>query len=164
MNTKNTRSLVRKTCILLYFVHGPPVFRILGGQWLRWAERGRSGRAEWRPPHLLPLRPLLQGQGGRGQGRQVRAPREDCGPSSRRTASLFLHGAHSERAQLSPGSYSCPVQHPFRVLVCAARPLNATETTRITLYIAAVRAFLKRAAASFPCSWEGKGPDIRPNR
>ena len=25
----NTRILVRKTCILLYFIHGPPVFSIL---------------------------------------------------------------------------------------------------------------------------------------
>ena len=28
-NTKNTRMLVRKTCILLYLIYGPPVFGIL---------------------------------------------------------------------------------------------------------------------------------------
>ena len=31
-NTNNTRILVRETCILLYCVHGPPVFSILGVQ------------------------------------------------------------------------------------------------------------------------------------
>ena len=30
LNTNNTRSLVRKMCILLYCIHGPPVFSILG--------------------------------------------------------------------------------------------------------------------------------------
>ena len=29
INTNNTRILVRKTCILLYFIHAPPVFSIL---------------------------------------------------------------------------------------------------------------------------------------
>ena len=29
-NTNNTRILARKTCILLYFTHGPPVFSIPG--------------------------------------------------------------------------------------------------------------------------------------
>ena len=29
-STNNTRVLVRKTCILLYFIHGSPVFSILG--------------------------------------------------------------------------------------------------------------------------------------
>ena len=28
--TNNTRILARRTCILLYFIHGPPVFSILG--------------------------------------------------------------------------------------------------------------------------------------
>ena len=28
-NTNNTRILVRKMCILLYFIHAPPVFSIL---------------------------------------------------------------------------------------------------------------------------------------
>ena len=28
-NTKNTRILARNTCILLYLIHGPPVFSIL---------------------------------------------------------------------------------------------------------------------------------------
>ena len=42
-NTNNTRILARKMCILLYFIHGPPVFSILGGHhalvppvWLFW--------------------------------------------------------------------------------------------------------------------------------
>ena len=35
-NTNNTRILVRKACILLYFIHGPTVFRFLG--------RGRGAR------------------------------------------------------------------------------------------------------------------------
>ena len=29
-NTNNTRLLARKTCIILYFIHGPSVFSILG--------------------------------------------------------------------------------------------------------------------------------------
>ena len=29
-NNNNTRILLHKTCILLYFIHGPPVFSILG--------------------------------------------------------------------------------------------------------------------------------------
>ena len=31
-NTSNTRILVRETCTLLYLVHGPPVFSILGSE------------------------------------------------------------------------------------------------------------------------------------
>ena len=30
LNTNDTRILARKACILLYFIHGPPVFSILG--------------------------------------------------------------------------------------------------------------------------------------
>ena len=56
-NTNNTRILVRKTCILLYFIHEPPVFSIIG----RRAAAGREPcccRPRCRAPHA-PARPPL---------------------------------------------------------------------------------------------------------
>ena len=44
--TNNTRILVRTTCIVLYFIHGPPVFSILGGDdGLPRYDHGGAGRA-----------------------------------------------------------------------------------------------------------------------
>ena len=60
------------------------------------------------------------------------------------------------------GSAMClarPAQTPFRASVCAARTLNATGQSRVTLYIYAAASALKR---SLSATTGAKQPEIRP--
>ena len=70
-NTNNARILARKTCILLYYIHGPPVFRILG-QNARTASSGDDDVHEAHVGDEAHAAAAPQGAGGPDEDRELR--------------------------------------------------------------------------------------------